>query len=189
MERVKRSGAGILRFRPPNRLPRPPIFRRYFFFLFFFHLPSSPPRVSPAVSSCTLEKTERFERIRRMTCDFRVSPQPDRLPTDLSHRSATRSIRRGSIDPSRESKRACGPRFDAVARPSRGNELIIARAHGTVLYLRYIICAYMYDASCLSPANTRLSEQYVITNKPCNRPLISSPSCAAISLPEMHFLY
>lgn len=36
MERVKRSGAGILRFRPPNRLPRPPIFRRYFFFLFFF---------------------------------------------------------------------------------------------------------------------------------------------------------
>lgn len=144
MERVKRSGAGILRFRPPNRLPRPPIFRRYFFFfLFFFHLPSSPPRVSPAVSSCTLEKTERFERIRRMTCDFRVSPQPDRLPTDLSHRSATRSIRRGSIDPSRESKRA----WAAIRRgcPTKPRQRINYRARTrnsplfTLHYLRVYV--------------------------------------------------
>lgn len=72
-----------------------------FLSFFFFHLPSSPPRASPAVSSCTLEKTERFERIRRMTCDFRRSPtvfqrifriDPRRDPS-----GEDRSIHRGKV--------------------------------------------------------------------------------------------
>lgn len=102
-------------------------------------------------------------------------PFPTRLSTRLD------AIRRDST------------RFDAIrrdyrSRRSRGNELIIACAPNSPLFTLHYL-PRIYDASCLSPANTRLSEQYVITNKPCNRPLISSPSCSAISLPEMHFPY
>lgn len=149
-----------------------------------------------AVSLRAPEKTERFERIRRMTCDFHLSPASEhrgavRLAVPKPTESRVSASIRNNIPVERSITRdeamVGSLRFDAITgRPSPANELIIV-ARGTVLYLRYL--PRIYDASCLPPANTRLSVQYVITNEPCNRPLISSPSRNAISLPEMHFLY